>query len=513
MTSSLIYIFSDQLSLDISSLSSVNKEEDVIVMCELDQQMTSVKHHKQKIAYWLSTMRHFAEKLKNMGFTVYYVTIDDKDNTHNFCTELMRAVKFFSPHQVIVTEPCDWQCYDELIKLKNSNKLTITVLPDDRFFCSRQDFHAWARGKSRLLMEYFYRDMRKKYRILVDEKNNPIGGQWNYDKENRQPPTAELTSPTRVSHKKSDIVLTCIELVRHRYADHIGNLDRFYYAVTAEQAYKELQHFVDYLLPHFGAHQDAMKHGEVYLYHSLLSSYINSGLLLPKQVCDLVVTAFHSGRAPLNSVEGFIRQILGWREYIKGMYWLFMPDYQWNNALHATRPLPRFYWDGKTDMRCLSEVVHHTVDHAYSHHIQRLMITGNFALLAGLDVREVHEWYLAVYTDAYEWVELPNTLGMALFADGGVLASKPYAASGKYIDRMSNFCKGCRYNVQETTEETACPFNSLYWRFIHVHKKLLSLNQRMTYMYTTWNKFSEEKKQLILKRADHYLQRLKINAL
>jgi deoxyribodipyrimidine photolyase-related protein len=300
-----------------------------------------------------------------------------------------------------------------------------------------------------------------------------------------------------------------LELVTKQFPDHFGTLQPFHYAVTREQAIVELDDFIERILPYFGAYQDAMVKGEPYLNHSLLSSYINAGLLLPLEVCQKAEAMYRKNKAPLNAVEGFIRQILGWREYVRGIYWLKMPQYGELNYLDAKLTLPSFYWGGKTNMACISEVVKQTKEHAYSHHIQRLMVTGNFALLAGLDVQQVQAWYLTVYSDAYEWVEMPNTLGMALFGDGGILGSKPYAASGKYINKMSNFCKKCSYNSLEMLGKKACPFNALYWDFFARNRKKLEFIQRLTFVYGTWDKFGALKQELIKTQAVSIFEQIK----
>lgn len=310
-----------------------------------------------------------------------------------------------------------------------------------------------------------------------------------------------MVFPKRLSHKKSLISLEVLKLVRELFHDHFGTLEPFHFAVIRSQALKELQQFIDELLPQFGDYQDAMIECEPYLYHSLISSYLNAGLLLPLEVCLLVDAAYRAGKTPLNAVEGFVRQILGWREYVLGINWLHMPEYAALNFLDAKRPLPDFYWTTQTGLFCMAEAVRHTRDHAYSHYIQRLMITGNFALLTGINSVKVCEWYLLVYTDAYEWVELPNTLGMALFADGGFMVSKPFAASGKYIIRMSNFCQHCEYDPLQTLGEKACPFNILYWDFLARHEDKLHDNQRLTYMYAHWHKQSTEHQMAIRKQA------------
>ncbi len=374
--------------------------------------------------------------------------------------------------------------------------------------CSIEEFKKWASTKKKLRMEYFYRNMRKKYIILMEPDGQPTGGLWNYDKDNRKPPSSNIIPIKRISHKKSQILKNVLELVRNIFNDHFGDLDPFYYAITQDQALMELDHFIDKILPYFGDYQDSMLKGNAYLYHSLLSSYINIGLLLPLEVCQKAEAAYRKGKVSINSAEGFIRQILGWREFIRGIYWLKMPEYAELNALDAKTHLPNFYWGEKTHMTCVSEAVCHTKIHAYSHHIQRLMVTGNFALLTGLDAKQVQDWYLAVYSDAYEWVEMPNTLGMALFADGGIVASKPYAASGQYINKMSNFCKQCYYDVKDITGAKACPFNALYWNFLQRHREQFRKNPRLSFMYATWDKFDTTKKDAIPSRAFDILKRM-----
>lgn len=500
-------IFWDQLSLSISSLRDATAS-DTILMCELRDEVTRVKHHPKKIALWFAAMRHFAQELKNQKMNVWYVGFNDILNSHNLDQEVRRAVSHFSIQKIIVTEPGEYHFQETIKSWEKSLGVDVEIYADDRFLCSIEEFKHWAHTKKELRMEYFYRNMRKKYNILMESDCTPIGGLWNYDKENRKPPSPHITPVKRISHKKSDILKNVLELVRNNFHDHFGALDPFYYAVTRDQALIELDHFIDKLLPYFGDYQDAMLKGNAYLYHSLLSSYINIGLLLPLEVCQKAETAYRNGKVSLNSAEGFIRQILGWREFVRGVYWLKMPKYADLNVLDAKNRLPNFYWGEKTHMNCVSEAVSHTKIYAYSHHIQRLMITGNFALLAGLDVKEVQEWYLAVYSDAYEWVEMPNTLGMALFGDGGIVASKPYAASGQYINKMSNFCKDCYYDVKDITGPRACPFNSLYWNFLQHHRSSFSKNPRLSFMYAIWDKFKEEKKDAIILRASDIIKKM-----
>ncbi|MFO0069400.1 MAG: cryptochrome/photolyase family protein, partial [Alphaproteobacteria bacterium] len=452
-------------------------------------------------------------ELEAQGVRVRYVTLNDTENTGSFTGEAERAVKALGVSRIIVTEPGEYRVREMIKNWAATLGIPIEILPDTRFLATHEEFAAWAKGKKQLRMEFFYREMRKKYAILMEPGNKPTGGEWNYDKENRKPPKAGMVSPPRMAHKKSAITKEVLALVKERFSHHFGVLEPFHYAVTRRQALLELDHFIRRLLPEFGDYQDAMVAGEPYLYHSLISSYLNAGLLLPLEICQKAEAAYRAGNVPLNAAEGFIRQILGWREYIRGIYWHFMPEYGQRNSLNATRPLPDFYWGAPTGMFCVAETVRHTRDHAYSHHIQRLMITGNFALIAGLDVSAVQEWYLAVYSDAYEWVEMPNTLGMALFGDGGVVASKPYAASGKYIHRMSNYCEKCIYDPDVMTGENACPFNALYWDFLVRHEDKFRGNQRMPYMFSTWDRFAPEKQQVIRVHAATTLRKMAEGAL
>lgn len=501
-------ILADQLSKSITSLHGLDKTCDTVMLCEVMEEATYVAHHPKKIAFLFSAMRHFASELAASGVRVHYVKLDDVANSGSFTGEVQRAVAALRPTQCVVTEPGEYRVLHMMQEWQKQLGIPVEILPDTRFLASHAEFSAWAKGKKQLRMEFFYREMRKKYAILMQPDGKPTGGEWNYDKENRKPPKAGMKSPPRLSHKKSTLTQDVLTLVKEKFRHHFGVLEPFHYAVTREQALAELEHFMVHLLPNFGDYQDAMVAGEPYLYHSLISSYLNAGLLLPLEICTRAEAAYRAGAAPLNAVEGFIRQILGWREYIRGIYWHFMPEYGTRNHLRATRPLPDFYWGASTHMFCIAESVRHTRDHAYSHHIQRLMVTGNFALLAGLDVRAVQAWYLAVYSDAYEWVEMPNTLGMALFGDGGIVASKPYAASGKYIHRMSNYCEQCPYDPEQMTGENACPFNALYWDFLVRHEDIFRGNQRMPYVFSTWDKFTPEKQNAIRSQAAITLEKM-----
>ncbi|HIC81608.1 MAG TPA: cryptochrome/photolyase family protein [Kiloniellaceae bacterium] len=496
----LVLILGDQLSPDLSSLKAADPAQDRLLMVEVREEATYVRHHKKKIAFLFTAMRHFAEALQDAGWPVDYVQLDAEGNTGSFSGELARAVARHSPERVVVTEPGEWRLRDAMSRWGDDLGLPVDVLDDDRFLCSRADFATWAEGRKQLRMEFFYRDMRRKTGLLMDD-DKPEGGKWNFDAENRKPARADLFLPQPHRVEPDTITQAVLDLVGQRFGDHFGDLLPFWFAVTRAQAEAALEHFVEHALPRFGDYQDAMLEGERFLYHSVLSLYVNAGLLDPLAVCRRVENEYRAGRVPLNAAEGFIRQIIGWREYVRGIYWLKMPGYVEENFFAADRPLPDFYWTAETDMACLKAAVTQTREEAYAHHIQRLMVTGNFAMLAGVDPRQVHEWYLAVYADAYEWVELPNTLGMSQFADGGLLGSKPYAASGNYINKMSDHCAHCRYDVKQKTGDNACPFNPLYWDFLVRNEDKLRGNPRLAQVYRTWERMGDGKKSDYLKSA------------
>lgn len=476
-------------------------------MVEVSEEATYVRHHKKKIVFLFSAMRHFAEDLRATGWKVDYVRLDDPDNAGSFHGEVERAVDRLVPDRIIVTEPGEWRVLESMQTWADAFARPVEIVEDDRFIATRDEFQTWASGRKQLRMEYFYREMRRKTGLLM-EGDQPAGGKWNYDSENRKPAKADLFMPAPLRTSPDAITNDVLALVSDQFGDHFGDLEPFWFGVTRAQAQAALDHFIDHALANFGDYQDAMLEGEKFLYHSLLSLYLNAGLLDPLEICQRVEQAYRDGRAPLNAAEGFIRQIIGWREYVRGIYWLKMPDYVDLNFFENKRDLPEFYWTAETEMACMKAAISQTKEEAYAHHIQRLMVTGNFALLAGIDPKQVHEWYLAVYADAYEWVELPNTLGMSQFADGGVLGSKPYAASGNYINKMSDHCKHCPYDVKQKTGNGACPFNPLYWDFLHRNRDRLSGNPRMAQMYRTWDRMSDDKKAEYLESAASILKTL-----
>jgi deoxyribodipyrimidine photolyase-related protein len=497
-------ILGDQLSLDVSALRDLDTERDTVLMMEVLEESVYVRHHKQKIVLVLSAMRHFASTLRARGVAVDYVELDAPDNTGGFSSEVERAVRRHRPERIVVTEPGEWRVQSLIAGWAPLTGTPVDVRADDRFFASRERFLKWARGRRGWRMEHFYREMRREHGILM-EGELPTGGEWNYDAANRKRLPPKTRVPPRARFAPDAITREVMVLVERRFGGHFGGLDEFGWPVTRAEALLALDDFITQGLPHFGDYQDAMRAGAPFIFHSLLAPALNLGLLSPREVCRAAEAALGAGTAPLNAVEGFVRQILGWREYVRGVYWTLMPDYADRNALQATRPLPAFYWTGDTAMRCLREVIADTARHAYSHHIQRLMVTGNFALLAGVAPRDIERWYLAVYADAYEWVEMPNTLGMAVFADGGQMASKPYAASGAYIDRMSDFCSACAYDVKKKTGPDACPFNYLYWAFLIRQKDKLSGNPRLAMPYRNLATWPRERAAAVLAEADAFL--------
>ena len=503
----LIVVLGDQLSPSLPSLRNGDPKRDTVLMCEVHDEATYVRHHKKKIAFIFSAMRHFAEELRADGWTVRYVELDDKHNTGSFSGEVGRALEATGAAKISVTEAGEYRVQQMLEGWEEKFGTPVTIHDDTRFLCSHAEFEVWAKGRKQLRMEYFYREMRRKTGLLM-EGNEPVGGKWNFDHDNRKPAEADLFMPKILRFDPDAITQDVLDLVRARFDNHIGSLEPFWFAVTREDAEAVRQNFMDEKLASFGDYQDAMLRDEKFLYHSLLSFYINAGLLDPIETCRMAEQAFESGKAPINAVEGFIRQIIGWREYVRGIYWREMPGYGERNFFHHDRALPDFYWTGQTNMTCLREAIGQTLDEAYAHHIQRLMVTGTFAMLAGVDPKEVHEWYLAVYADAYEWVEMPNVIGMSQFADGGLLASKPYAASGNYISKMSDYCSDCAYKVSKKTESDACPFNSLYWDFIARNEEFVSSNPRMAQMGATWRRMKPETKSAYRTRARWVLDNL-----
>lgn len=492
-------IFGDQLNRDHALLAQLDPARDRLLMGELIEEASYVPHHGKKIALIFAAMRHFAAELQAAGWQLDYQQLDPLGAVRSF-TDLLRAACDRHPvEEIVVSWPGEWRVLEQIRGWEQLLNVPVSVLPDTRFINPLEDFERWADRRKQLRMEYFYRDMRRRTGLLMVD-DQPVGGEWNYDADNRKRWTGNPPSAEPLRFAPDEVTTQVLEQVRQDLS-YFGELDGFDYPVTPVDARRALDHFIKHALPWFGDFQDALPDDEDYLFHSRLSSSLNLGLLSPLEVCQAAEQAWRDGKAPLNAVEGFIRQVIGWREYVRGLYWLKMPAYAEMNHLGNQQPLPSWYWSGKTRMRCLARAIDATRRNAYAHHIQRLMVTGNFALLLGVVPKEICEWYLAVYADAYDWVELPNTLGMVMHADGGIMASKPYAASGKYIQRMGDHCKHCAYKVAETVTDKACPFNALYWDFLMRHEAELAGNPRMGMMYRNVERMDQAHKNAILERA------------
>ena len=500
-------ILGDQLNEQISSLSDCDKQNDVVLIAEVREEATYVKHHKKKIVLLFSAMRHFANQLRDANFNVAYRYYDDEDNQGSLLNEVKLALQRHNLQHVVVTFPGEYRLLKSMQQWELVLGVSVEIRPDDRFISTPEQFSKWADGRKQWRMEYFYRDMRRQTGLLM-EGDQPIGGKWNFDHDNRKSMPSDVQPPKPYTVEPDETTQAVMKLVENTFTDHMGSATDFSYAVTRSQALEVAKQFIDQRLPNFGDYQDAMREGDVWLFHSHLSFYLNSGLLLPLEVMQMAEQAYFDNAAPLNAVEGFIRQILGWREYVRGFYWHCMPTLQHDNYFEHTRALPEFYWTAHTNMNCMRQCISDTKQHAYAHHIQRLMVIGNFSLLAGLDPVAVNEWYLLVYADAYEWVEMPNVSGMILFADGGKLASKPYVASGQYINRMSDYCKNCGYSVSKKTGPKACPFNYLYWDFLIKHQDKLAKNPRMALIYKSLGRMSEDNIAAMQEQAQALLSKL-----
>jgi len=501
-------VLGDQLTRSVAVLRGLDPARDVVLLAEVRDEATYVRHHPKKIAFLFAAMRRFAAELVAEGVRVDYVRLDDPGNQGSLRAEVVRAVRRHGAERVAATFPGEWRVAEDMAGWAGACGVPAEILEDDRFVCSRDEFRRWAGDRRQLRMEFFYREMRRRTGLLMDASGQPEGGRWNFDAENRERLPDDLRPPSAFGVEPDGLVREVLTLVASRFGNHFGDLEPFRFATCRADAEAAFESFVERALPLFGDYQDAMRTGEATLFHSVCSMYLNAGLLDPLAMCRRVEDEWRAGRVPLNAAEGFIRQIIGWREYVRGVYWLRGPEYGRTDFLDARRPLPDFYWTGETDMRCMAEAIGQTRREAYAHHIQRLMVTGNFALLAGISPAQVQEWYLAVYADAYEWVELPNVHGMVLHADGGYLASKPYAASGKYIDRMSDHCRTCAYDVKDALGGRACPFNALYWDFMARNRERLKGNPRLRNPYATLDRMDPAKVAAMRAKAQAFLDGL-----
>jgi deoxyribodipyrimidine photolyase-related protein len=502
---SLVLVLGDQLDLDSAAFDDFDACVDAVWMAEVVEESTHVWASKPRIAMFLTAMRHFALALQAANRPLHYARLDAPGNHGSLAAQLQADIESLRPTALVMTAPGDWRVLQAIKTVAEACGLPLDVREDRHFFVSVEEFTAHAHGRKSLRMEYFYREQRKRHRVLMDPENEklPLGGQWNFDADNRESFGAAGPGavPPRCTFEPDGVTREVIALVEERFSQHPGRLQSFAWPVTTAQALQSLDAFVQERLPLFGRYQDAMWPDDPWLYHSHLSAALNLKLLNPRQVVAVAVAAFEAGYVPLASVEGFVRQILGWREYVRGIYWTQMPGYLERNALGADANLPPWYWTGDTDMACLRDALEQTLVHGYANHIQRLMVTGLYALMLGVNPKQVHEWYLAVYVDAVEWVELPNTLGMSQYADGGVMGSKPYIATGKYIQRMSPHCKGCRYDPTQRTGNSACPFTTLYWEFLMRHEATLAKNPRMALQVKNLARMEATQRQDVIDRA------------
>ena len=493
----LYIILGDQLDRDSLIFDGidhdVDMDNDCFWMAEVREEATHVWSHKQRIALFLSAMRHFAQELREKKLPLKYFSLTEH-NFQSLAETLSDTLVTEKPEEVWCVRPGDYRVSKSLVDACKKHGIPYKQLNDQHFLSTPHDFKLWAGEKKQLRLEYWYRELRKKHQILMEDEKNPLGGKWNYDQSNRKAfkKDGPESVPKTITWDNDSITNDVIALVNKEYPDHPGELKQLHWPVTPAQADQALDRFLDDCLSNFGDYQDAMWTDEPFLNHSLISSALNLKLLHPLHVIQKAEMYHRDKGAPLEAVEGFIRQILGWREYVRGLYWLNMPDWLEMNALNANQNLPDFYWTGDTDMTCLSQTINQTLEYGYAHHIQRLMVTGLFSLLYGVDPKQIHEWYLAVYVDAVEWVELPNTLGMSQYADNGIMASKPYIASGNYINKMSNYCKHCRFKPAKSIGEDACPFTTLFWEFLDKHSAQFKDNPRMGFMLKNLERKDDE---------------------
>jgi len=504
----LVLVLGDQLDAQSAAFDGFDPARDAVWMAEVKHEGAKVWSAKPRLAMFLAAMRHFRDALRARGWPVDYRALGGAGG-ETFTAQLHDALRRLRPQALVLVEAGEWSVAREIEEVARATGLPLEVRPDRHFLCPREEFRRHAASRKQLRMEFFYREMRARTGILMAH-GEPVGGQWNFDADNRESfgrDSPGLRVPPR-RFAPDAVTRGALADVERHFAGHPGSLADFDWPVDAAQAREALDDFIAHRLADFGRYQDAMWTHEPWLYHSRLSAAMNLKLLDPRTVLAAAEQAWRDGAAPLPAVEGFIRQILGWREFVRGVYWHHMPGYLERNALGATQPLPAFYWTGETEMACLRDALGQTLRHGYAHHIQRLMVTGLFALLYGVDPRRVHEWYLAVYVDAVEWVELPNTLGMSQYGDGGVMASKPYVASGKYIQRMSNYCAGCRFDPAQSTGPRACPFTTLYWDFLLRHEPLLRRNPRMAMQVRNLARLSDADRAAIRRQAEQQRARL-----
>ena len=509
MNKTLRLILGDQLNHSHSWYKEKDKNVTYILM-EVMQEQTYVKHHIQKIIGFFTAMRAFARELKDEGHQVIYYYLDANENQQSFGKNIKWLIKKLSFDKFEYQTPDEYRLDEELKDFCKSLKIKSEVFDTEHFYTSREDVKVFFKGKKQYLMENFYRYMRKKHQILMDINQEPEGGKWNFDHENRKKYDGKIPLKEPLVFKKD--VSDILKMLKKLDVQFFGNINpkEFSLPTNREESLELLEYFCHDLLPAFGRYEDAMLKEHRTLFHSSLSFALNVKMLSPEEVINHVISTWRTNQDTINiaDVEGFVRQIVGWREYMRGIYWAEMPSFSEKNFLNHTEPLPVWFWDGKVKMNCLKNSINNSLDNAYAHHIQRLMVIGNFSLLAGVNPDEIDAWYLGVYADAIEWVQITNTRGMSQFADGGIVGSKPYVASANYINKMSNYCSGCFYDKDKRHGNKACPFNSLYWNFYLKHEEKLKKNPRISMMYRLLDKMDEEEIHKITTQADYYLQNI-----
>jgi deoxyribodipyrimidine photolyase-related protein len=507
MKKTLRLILGDQLNHQHSWFQQVD-ENVVYVMMEVRSETDYVVHHIQKVVAFFQAMRLFSDELKQKGNQVIYLHLDDSENKQSFTENIRWISQKYKIENIEYQYPDEYRVDQELLVLSELLNLPVSVVDSEHFFTSRTEFAEFFKGKKQFLMESFYRYMRKKHDILMIA-GQPEGDKWNFDSDNRKkiPANHTIIHPYLFHRDVSDIV----EMIRKSGIKTMGEIDdkQFIWPVTRKDSLEILDFFIEYCLPYFGTFQDAMTLDSWSVYHSRISFAMNVKLISPQEVIEKVIKHYRQNNSiSLNQVEGFVRQIVGWREYMRGVYWMHMPEYSTLNFFNHENKLPDWYWNGETKMLCLSHSIKQSLKFAYAHHIQRLMVTGNFALLAGVHPYEVDQWYLGIYIDALDWVEITNTRGMSQFADGGIVGTKPYVSSANYIDKMSSYCGKCHYNAKQKVGDKACPFNSLYWHFYARNEQLLRKNPRIGMMYVTWDKMQPQVKAELLNQAEEYLSNI-----
>ncbi|GIW76324.1 MAG: cryptochrome/photolyase family protein [Phycisphaerae bacterium] len=499
-----IWLFEDQLSLDLEPL---NRSKDAaVLLIESDRNMRRLPYHRKRLVFLVSAMRHFVQELQSSGREVAHYPLQ-KTGYRDSLSALRHYVRKTGCNEFWIIEPSEYHTRKWLESLTDQLGIKITYFPNTLFLTDRHEFRQWVQGIKSPVMEHFYRKMRVKHDVLMDG-DKPVGGKWNLDHENRKPIRGQVDIPRRMTFPPDGITQQVIQEIDRRFSDHYGTTDGFDLPVTRSDARIFFDDFLDHRLAGFGDYEDAMLTDEPVLFHSMISPLINVGLLDPLECVRAAEDRWRQNKAPLNAVEGFVRQILGWREYVYGIYWSFMPEYRDRNSRGSERKLPDFFWNADTDLNCLKQCLRQVVKHAYTHHIQRLMVLCNFATLTGISPQAVNDWFLTMYVDSHDWVVTPNVIGMGMNADGGTMATKPYVSSAAYINRMSDYCQKCRYDPKSRTGKNACPFNYLYWTFLRHFRESLGKNMRMNMILKNLDRIPQNEMRQMMQHRKQFIESL-----